>query len=162
VTFTDVPATANRSQGGFTIEADAGAFHVPASMEGLVQVEGRRATHTLNGSMRREWTVNWTAPSEGGLTVTFAVFVNTVNGNRSEGLGTDHWTSKTIAIGVGPEPVVTGPPPPKPPFAIETYGVLVVAAAVGAYAFYLFYSVRRPASKDAPDARQRPDRKGKP
>jgi hypothetical protein len=156
VTTTDVPAAANRSQGGFSIEATAGALHVPPGMEGLIELRGLQAAQTKNGSLRRDWQVVWTAPSTPDLAVAFHVFVNTVNGNGSEGLGTDHWTMKTIEVGVGDEPRVTGPPPPRPPFAVETYAVLAFAAAFGAYALYLFRGARRPADPGSPDSRQRP------
>lgn len=153
VVFTDVAPVANRSQGGFHIEATAGVFSVPASMQGLVQVDANQATHTMNGSMRRDWAVNWTAPATPDQAITFYVFVNTVNGNRSESLGTDHWTSKTILIGVGDEPQVTGPPAPRPPFALETYGVLIVAVAFGAFALWMFKGARKVVGEDTPDNR---------
>jgi hypothetical protein len=153
VTFTDVPAKANRSQGGFYLESDNGTLSVPSDMQGLVQVQGLQATHTLNGSMLRRWTVNWTAPSTPGLQVKFYVFVNTADGSRSESFGADHWTMKTITIGVGDAPQVQGPVPTHPPFALETFGLLAVAVAFGAYALWTFRGVRRVAPPDAPDTR---------
>ena len=162
VTFTDVAATVNRSQGGFFIEATAGSFAPAEGFEGLVQVRGLAASQTANGSMTRSWRLIWTAPEIDGLEVTFYVFVNTVNGNRSETFGTDHWTMKTVRIGLGVEPVVTGPPPRSPPFALETYGVLVLASVFGAYALYTFYRARKPASKDSPDSRATASRRRRP
>ena len=98
---------------------------------------------------RRAW------PLIGWLVVTFWVFVNTVNGNKSETFGTDHWTMKTVRIGVGVDPEVRGPPPPQPPFAMETFGVLLGGAAFGGFALFTFYKARRPAGPDASDVRQR-------
>lgn len=158
VTFTDVPATANRSQGGFYLEATAGNFSVPAGMEGLVLVQGIQATQSSNGSLRRNWTLTWTAPDDPGRVITFFVFVNTVNGNRSETFGTDHWTQKTVRIGVGDEPEILGPPPPRPPFAFETYGLLAVGAALAGYALFTFYRVREPTGARG-GARERPSRR---
>ncbi len=161
VTFTDVPAKANRSQGGFYLETDNGTLSVPPAMEGLVQVRGLQATHTMNGSFLRLWTVNWTAPAAPGLVVKFYVFVNTADGSRSETFGGDHWTMKTITIGVGDLPEVQGPAATHPPFALETFGLLAVAVAFGAYALWTFRSVRRVAPPGAPDTRmaRRPRRR---
>ncbi|HEX9709640.1 MAG TPA: choice-of-anchor V domain-containing protein [Candidatus Thermoplasmatota archaeon] len=144
VTFTDVPAAENRSQGGFYVNATAGSFAAPAGGgEPLVQVRGNEATHTLNGSLVRRWVVEWTAPAEPGLEVTFWFFVNTVNGNRSETLGSDHWTLKTIRIGIADAPVVEGPPQPVAPQALETYGALALGVAAALVALYFFASSAR-------------------
>lgn len=144
VTFTDVGVTENRSQGGFFIDASAGTFAPVEGPEGdRVQVNGSEATHTLNGSYVRRWQVLWTAPDEGGLAIAFGVDVNTVNGNRSETLGSDHWTYKTITIGVGDEPLVEGPPPPVQHLALETYGALAVAVGAALFAYYLFRTSAR-------------------
>jgi hypothetical protein len=143
VTLTDVGVVANKSQGGFYLEASAGNLSVPAGWEGLVQVEGNASTHTLNGSRMRTWLVNWTAPQEAGLVVWFLVYVNTVNGNGSETFGTDHWTQRTVRIGVGAEPEVTGPPPVTPPFAMETYGLLAFALVAAGVSLALFWSARK-------------------
>ena len=159
VTFTDVPAAPNRSQGGFFIEASAGHFEVPPQMAGLVQLDGLQASHTLIGSRARSWSVVWVAPNEAGTVVTFRVAVNTANGNGSETFGTDHWTYKTVTIGVGDEPQVVGPPPPNPPLAFETFGVLAVGCGFGAFALYTFYSARRPAVEGSADQRVRQKRR---
>lgn len=153
VSFTDVPAAPNRSQGGFFLEASAGRFEVPPEMAGLVKIDGLQATHTQNGSHVRSWSVVWVAPNETGAVVTFYLAVNTANGNGSETFGTDHWTYKGVTIGVGDDPEVRGPGPPKPGLALETYGVLTVGGAFGAFALYTFYSARRPASEGSPDQR---------
>lgn len=155
VTFTDVAATENRSQGGFYLNASDGTL-APANGSGgaLVQVQGREATHTLNGSFVRRWQVLWTAPDQPGRVITFRVDVNTVNGNRSETLGSDHWTFKTITIGVGDEPRVEGPPPPVQRLALETYGALAVGVGTGLFAFYLFRTSAR--RVDGPPEGDRP------
>jgi hypothetical protein len=159
VTFTDVAAVANKSQGGFFLEATAGTFSVPPGMEGLIQIRDLQVSQTQNGSLRREWRVLWTAPAAPDQVITFYAFVNTVNGNKSETFGSDHWTSKTVRIGVGDQPEVTGPPPPSRPLALETLGLLVFALVAGAYALYTFYTVRKPAGEEAPDNRQPRGRK---
>jgi hypothetical protein len=159
VTFTDVAAVANKSQGGFYLEATAGSFSVPLAMDGLVQVRGLQVTHTQNGSLRRDWQVLWTAPATPDQVITFYAFVNTVNGNKSETFGSDHWTSKTIRIGVSDQPQITGPPAPSPPLALETIGLLIFAVIAGGYALYTFYTVRKPAGKEDPDNRQPRGRK---
>jgi hypothetical protein len=163
VVFTDVPARADRPQGGFSIEATSGNFTAAAGFEDLVLVNGSQATHSTNGSRGREWTLNWTAPGELGFVVTFWVFVNTVDGSRSESFGGDRWTMKTIRVGVGNEPDVINPPPPSPPFAIEAYGLIVVAAIAGLYAFFTFRGARKVAPEDAPDHRAgKPARRKRP
>ena len=159
VTFTDVAARANRSQGGFYLEATAGNFSVPLPMAGLVQIRDLQVTQTQNGSLRRDWQVLWTAPATPDLAITFYAFVNTVDGSKSETFGSDHWTSKTIRIGVGDQPEVTGPPKANPPLALETIGLLTFALIAGGYALYTFYSVRKPAGKEDPDNRQPRGRK---
>lgn len=153
VSFSDVGAAPNRSQGGFFLESSAGHFEVAPGMEGLVKVDGRQATHTANGSRLRSWSVVWVAPNETGVAVAFYVAVNTANGNGSETFGTDHWTYKGITIGVGDEPQVVVPGPPSPQLAFETYGVLAMGAAFGAFALYTFISARRPAQEGSPDQR---------
>ncbi len=153
VSFSDVPAAVNRSQGGFFLQASAGRLEVPPEMQGLVKLDGLQATHTLNGSRVRSWSVVWVAPNETGAVVTFYVALNTANGNGSETFGTDHWTYKGISIGVGDEPVVVWPGPPTPPLALETYGVLAGGGAFGALALYTFYRARRPADEGSPDQR---------
>ncbi len=143
VTFTDVLPVANRSQGGFSIIASAGNFSDPEG-SGLVHALGNEVTHTPNGTRARRWVVNWTAPAEPDLVVTFAFYVNTVNGNRSETLGSDHWTMKTATIGVGDAPVFEGPPPPVQHQALETYGALGVGIVGALVMLYLFKSSARP------------------
>jgi hypothetical protein len=158
VTFTDVPAVQNGSQGGVYIEATDGTFAAPsATGEPLIQVNGSAASHTLEGSMVRRWVVQWTAPDTPGLVVTFWVFVNTVNGNERETLGSDHWTMKTVRIGVGDEPEVTGPPQPVQRLALETYGALVLAIAAAAVAFYYLASNARASRQGAPREGSPPD-----
>jgi hypothetical protein len=143
VTLSDVRAVANKSQGGFYLEATAGSLSVPPTMNGLIQISGNASTHTRDGARYRHWQVNWTAPPQDGLVVTFSVYVNTVNGDGSETFNNDHWTSRTVRIGVGPEPEISGPPPIQPPMAMETYGLLAVAVAAGAVALYMFLQARR-------------------
>src|SRR3970040_2153825 len=128
----------------YTNQVNVTLRDVPPQMAGLVQLDGLQASHTLIGSRARSWSVVWVAPNETGTVVTFRVAVNTANGNGSETFGTDHWTYKTVTIGVGDEPQVVGPPPPNPPLAFETFGVLAVGGGFGAYALYTVYSARRP------------------
>jgi len=79
------------------------------------------------------------------LVVTFYVFVNTVDGGGSETFNNDHWTSRTVRIGVGDEPEIVGPALKPPPMAMETYGLLAFAIVAGGVAVYIFLQARRPA-----------------
>jgi len=143
VTLTDVQAKPNASQGGFFIEASAGQFSAPPGWLEFLQIRGNQSTHTFNGTRMRHWEVNWTAPAQEGQVVTFFVFVNTVNGDRSDGFSLDHWTLKTVRIGVGDEPEIAGPPPASPPIAVETYFLIPLAIGAGAVSLYFFFSTRR-------------------
>lgn len=143
ITFTDVAPTANRSQGGFFVEATAGHFSPAPGWEDLVQARDNQTTQTKNGSMMRHWAVNWTAPDQAGLIISFFAFANAVNGNRSESLGTDHWTYKTIRVGVGDQPEIIPPPPPQSGAALETAAFLVVAAAAGAFVLISYWRIRK-------------------
>jgi len=143
VTLTDVGVKANGSQGGFYIEASAGLFSAPPGWEDFLQFRGSQSTHTPNGTRMRHWQVNWTAPNQEGLVVTFYVFVNTVNGDRSDGFSQDHWTMRTVTLGVGDLPQIKGPPPASPPVAVEVYVLAPLAAGAGAVSLYFFFSARR-------------------
>jgi hypothetical protein len=97
--------------------------------------------------MMRHWAVNWTAPEQAGLVVTFFAFANAVNGNRSESLGTDHWTYKTIRIGVGAQPEIIPAPPPQSGAALETVAFLAVAAGAGAFFLISYWRIRKVSKK---------------
>jgi hypothetical protein len=84
----DVCATA---QGGFDLLASAGVLRVPKDST-LVRIDPAtgEATHTLEGSGSRTWTVEWRAPSEDTGTVTLTLAVNTVNGDGAQA-PVDQW-----------------------------------------------------------------------
>lgn len=152
VTLSDVRVVANKSQGGFYLEATAGSLSIPSNMIGLIQVDGNASTHTRNGSHYRHWQVNWTAPPAPNLIITFFVFVNTVDGGGSETFNNDHWTSRTVRIGVGDEPEIKAPAPKPPPMAMETYALLAFAIIVGGASVFMFLQARRPPPEESDES----------
>lgn len=76
-------------QGGFEIAADAGRFSIPPDMEGLLRQPGPDSmTYTPDGTLMRQWAVDWTAPRLDDLRtppadVTFWAAGVAANGNHN-------------------------------------------------------------------------------
>ncbi|HUR25940.1 MAG TPA: hypothetical protein VM327_08020, partial [Candidatus Thermoplasmatota archaeon] len=63
------PLPAPAPQGGFDLSIDGGAFAVPEGFEGKLRVPNEQEiTYLPQGTLMREWQVDWTAPDLASLT----------------------------------------------------------------------------------------------
>jgi hypothetical protein len=88
------------SVAGFNLEVSAGSL---ASLDESTQIEtvsNRQATHTASGNHQNHWSLVWSAPTTGTVTMTLAG--NAVNGSGSNDQG-DLWNTmrKSLAAGSG-------------------------------------------------------------
>ena len=114
IKITKGPESKGAAYGGFAIVATAGKFIIvdekdtfkTTFTEGGKQYEG--VTHTKEGSLKREWVVEWQAPSDCTGPIKFMISVLAANGDSSP-MG-DWYAHKEITVecaGAKPTPTVT-------------------------------------------------------
>ena len=81
--------------GGFLAEVSEGAFETGDLF--WIGGEGKYISHNANSNAQRNWTFQWTAPSEGAGDALFTIYYNVVNG---VGTGGDQWGYIT-AVSIG-------------------------------------------------------------
>ena len=81
--------------GGFLAEVSEGAFQTNALY--WIGGEGKYISHNADSNAQRNWTFQWTAPSEGRGDSLFTIYYNVVNG---AGTGGDQWGYIT-AVSIG-------------------------------------------------------------
>ena len=81
--------------GGFLAEVSEGAFQTNALY--WIGGEGKYISHNADSNGQRNWTFQWTAPSDGSGDSLFTIYYNVVNG---AGTGGDQWGYIT-AVSIG-------------------------------------------------------------
>ena len=81
--------------GGFLAEVSEGAFQTDALY--WIGGEGKYISHNADSNSQRNWTFQWTAPSDGSGDSLFTIYYNVVNG---AGTGGDQWGYIT-AVSIG-------------------------------------------------------------
>ena len=81
--------------GGFLAEVSEGAFQTDALY--WIGGEGKYISHNADSNGQRNWTFQWTAPSDGSGDSLFTIYYNVVNG---AGTGGDQWGYIT-AVSIG-------------------------------------------------------------
>lgn len=76
------------NQGGFTLKASGGDLSPLDS--GTQEMEDGSLTHNAEGNDQRKWEVEWVAPADDSLRVSFTLRGNAVNGD-GEPSEEDHW-----------------------------------------------------------------------
>ena len=97
VKITKGPKSLGAAYGGFAVKASAGKLIV--ADKDNTMMSGDLLTHTKKGSMHREWTFKWKAPSKCTGDVKFRISVIAANGDGSN-IG-DAFASKELTVKCG-------------------------------------------------------------
>lgn len=106
VAASNVEASEDGPQGGFNLLVSLGTLEPGTDFEDFVQVSegpdaapnGAEAFHTLAGDENgRTFNLTWTAPGSDDGPAVFTLFVNAVNGDRSNNEG-DHWNGAVFIV----------------------------------------------------------------
>ena len=87
--------------GGFLAEVSEGAFQTNELF--WVGDDGTYISHNANSNSQRNWTFQWTAPSEGAGDALFTIYFNVVNGVGTNG---DQWGYIT-AVSIGTPQIIS-------------------------------------------------------
>ena len=87
--------------GGFLAEVSEGAFQTNELF--WVGNDGTYLSHNANSNSQRNWTFQWTAPSEGAGDALFTIYFNVVNGVGTNG---DQWGYIT-AVSIGTPQIIS-------------------------------------------------------
>jgi len=87
--------------GGFLAEVSEGAFQTNELF--WVGDDGTYISHNANSNSQRNWTFQWTAPSEGAGDALFTIYFNVVNGAGTNG---DQWGYIT-AVSIGTPQIIS-------------------------------------------------------
>tara|TARA_B110000014_G_scaffold247071_1_gene220318 strand:+ start:475 stop:1170 length:696 start_codon:yes stop_codon:yes gene_type:complete len=87
--------------GGFLAEVNEGAFQTNELF--WVGDDGTYISHNANTNSQRNWTFQWTAPSEGAGDALFTIYFNVVNGVGTNG---DQWGYIT-AVSIGTPQIIS-------------------------------------------------------